>query len=96
MDFGAWAERFGLPVAMLLAALATGAAGFWSFKAPTQALLKQKDDELLYRERQIERLEAKVARLEGLLLESQEKAERFADLMDAPRPPAALARRAAR
>jgi hypothetical protein len=96
MDFVAWAERFGLPVAILLAILATGAAGWWSFRGPTAALLAQKDEELAYREKQIERLEAKVSRLEGLLLESQEKAERFADLMDAPRPPPTLTRRAAR
>jgi len=96
MDFGGWVERFGLPVAMLLAALVTGALGYWSFRAPVRELLKQKDDELAYREEQIKRLEAKVERLEGLLLESQERAERFADLADAPRPPAGAARRAPR
>ncbi len=96
MDFGSWAERFGLPVTMLLAALITGAAGWWSFRGPTQALLAQKNAELDYREKRIERLEAKVERLEGLLLESQEKAERFADLADAPRLPAGVPRRTPR
>jgi hypothetical protein len=99
-EFLEFARVFGLPVALLMGALIAGAMGFWSFRPSVDAVMKAKDgeiqaknDEISYRERRIERLEERIQNLEALLWESQERADRFADLAGAPRlPPGTNAR----
>jgi|SRR3982750_3321158 hypothetical protein len=104
MDFLEFARLFGLPVAMLLFAIFSGAMGWWIFKGAHEAIIKGKDDRiasLLDRLKEEEERRAEVEtrllserdRAIALAMEGWGRAEHVLDLNGVPKPSPTNSRR---